>query len=576
MSLTIKHAKVSTIPDGTDTSLVLPSDWNNDHTFTGVLDIANGGTGATTAPDALTNLGAAAGAASSTNNAIARFDGTTGKVIQNSSVIVDDNANLSGVASLEILTNTSPATFIKNDNVSSWAYSNKSFSVTAQETSPTGLFFSPDGTRMYITGTVGDDVNQYALSTAWDVTTSSFVQVSALVGDTGPSGLYFRADGLKMYTIGTTNDSVREFDLSVAWDVSTIAFVQEFFVSAQDILPNDLWFKPDGLKMYVIGSTNDRVYEYDLGTAWNISTAAFLQFFSVSAQETNPVAINFNAVGTEMYILGTTGIDVNQYVLSSAWNVTTAVFVANFYVGLQESAPNGLFVNTDSDVAYVVGITSDTVFQYVTTTDGIKLVSNAGLSVDGDLIATRSLVTPTARIDGPLSVAGGASFSTTGVTGTLTATNALVLNGATTTATTLGTAATTGTTTIGGTTQTGLITVGQSTGAQTLNLATGATLNATIKTVNIGTAGVSGSTTNINIGSSVAGSNTTVGIGTASPSASAILDAQSTTKGVRMPNMTTTQKNAIASPAAGLVIFDTTLAKLCVYSGAAWQTITST
>lgn len=66
-----------------------------------------------------------------------------------------------------------------------------------------------------------------------------------------------------------------------------------------------------------------------------------------------------------------------------------------------------------------------------------------------------------------------------------------------------------------------------------------------------------------------------VGIGTTTPSASAILDAQSTTKGVRMPNMTTTQKNAIASPAAGLMVFDTTLAKLCVYSGAAWQTITS-
>jgi len=66
-----------------------------------------------------------------------------------------------------------------------------------------------------------------------------------------------------------------------------------------------------------------------------------------------------------------------------------------------------------------------------------------------------------------------------------------------------------------------------------------------------------------------------VGIGTTSPSASAILDAQSTTKGVRMPNMTTTQKNAISSPAAGLMVFDTTLAKLCIYSGLAWQTVTS-
>ena len=59
------------------------------------------------------------------------------------------------------------------------------------------------------------------------------------------------------------------------------------------------------------------------------------------------------------------------------------------------------------------------------------------------------------------------------------------------------------------------------------------------------------------------------------PAASAILDGQSTTQGYRFPNMTTTQKNAIGSPATGLVIFDTTLGKLCVYTGAAWQTVTS-
>jgi hypothetical protein len=65
-----------------------------------------------------------------------------------------------------------------------------------------------------------------------------------------------------------------------------------------------------------------------------------------------------------------------------------------------------------------------------------------------------------------------------------------------------------------------------------------------------------------------------VGIG-ATANASAILDVQSTTQGFRLPNMTTTQKNAITSPAAGLMVFDTTLSKACVYSGAAWETITS-
>jgi len=65
-----------------------------------------------------------------------------------------------------------------------------------------------------------------------------------------------------------------------------------------------------------------------------------------------------------------------------------------------------------------------------------------------------------------------------------------------------------------------------------------------------------------------------VGIGTTTPSSGSLLDVQSTTRGVRFPNMTTTQKNAIAA-SAGTVVFDTTLSKLCVYTGAAWQTITS-
>jgi hypothetical protein len=63
-------------------------------------------------------------------------------------------------------------------------------------------------------------------------------------------------------------------------------------------------------------------------------------------------------------------------------------------------------------------------------------------------------------------------------------------------------------------------------------------------------------------------------IGGTSIDASAQLQIDSTTKGVLFPRMTTTQKNAISSPATGLVVFDTTLGKLCVYS-TTWQTISS-
>ena len=60
----------------------------------------------------------------------------------------------------------------------------------------------------------------------------------------------------------------------------------------------------------------------------------------------------------------------------------------------------------------------------------------------------------------------------------------------------------------------------------------------------------------------------------ANSAASAVLDVRSTTQGFLPPRMTTTQRNAIASPAAGLMIYNTTTAKLNVYT-TAWEEITS-
>jgi len=61
-----------------------------------------------------------------------------------------------------------------------------------------------------------------------------------------------------------------------------------------------------------------------------------------------------------------------------------------------------------------------------------------------------------------------------------------------------------------------------------------------------------------------------VGIGTSSPSASALLDVSSTTKGALMPRMTTTQRDAISSPATGLELFNTTTNSKQIYDGTRW------
>lgn len=64
-------------------------------------------------------------------------------------------------------------------------------------------------------------------------------------------------------------------------------------------------------------------------------------------------------------------------------------------------------------------------------------------------------------------------------------------------------------------------------------------------------------------------------VGPGGAQASAVVIVDSTTQGFLPPRMTTTQKNAISSPASGLIVYDSTLGKLCVRGAAAWETITS-
>jgi hypothetical protein len=150
MTISVTHTKVSSVPDGADTSLVRPSDWNASHTLSGVGSMAeqnannvaitggsiNGVSGVVssvtgTAPvvssggtspaismaaaNTSTNgyltstdwntfngkgTGDVVGPASSTDNAVARYDSTTGKLIQNSVVTVGDTGVIAGVTEL--------------------------------------------------------------------------------------------------------------------------------------------------------------------------------------------------------------------------------------------------------------------------------------------------------------------------------------------------------------------------------------------------------------------------------------------------------------------------------------------
>ena len=247
-------------------------------------------------------------------------------------------------------------------DLSSANYSNKSFNVSATGQAPFDLFFKPDGTKMYILAYDGDDVNEYDLSTAWDVTTATYVQTFSIAAqDIYPFGLFFKPDGTKMYFVGDQNDSIYEYDLSTAWDVSTASYSQTTALGAR---PSGLFFHPDGTKMYHSDLVANTIREYDLSTAWDTSTITFLQSFSISAQDGTPYGVAFKPDGTKMYFVGGDGDDINEYDLSTAWDISSASFVQNFSVASQETNPYGLFFKPNGVQFYLVGSTTDTVFQY--------------------------------------------------------------------------------------------------------------------------------------------------------------------------------------------------------------------
>ena len=117
MAITVKHSKVSTIPDDADTSLVRPSDWNEDHVLTGTVPVPNGGTGAATLTGYVKGNGTAAMTASTTvpstdvtglgtmstqnANAVAITGGTMSGVTVTGYIPTTEKAAVNGVATLD-------------------------------------------------------------------------------------------------------------------------------------------------------------------------------------------------------------------------------------------------------------------------------------------------------------------------------------------------------------------------------------------------------------------------------------------------------------------------------------------
>ncbi|GAJ11326.1 unnamed protein product, partial [marine sediment metagenome] len=236
-------------------------------------------------------------------------------------------------------------------DVSTADYDTKFKDVSDQDTNPYGVSFKPDGTKMYMVGYTNDTVYQYSLSPAWDVSTADYDTKFKDVGDqeTNPRGVFFKPDGTKMYIMGGATATVYQYSLSTAWDVSTADYDTKLKdVGGQDTNTYGVFFKPDGTKMYIMGNTNDTVYQYSLSTAWDVSTADYdTKLKYVGTQDLTPTDVFFKPDGTKMYIVGNYYDTVHQYSLPVVAATVTTVAADN--IGQTKANPKGNVTNTGGE-----------------------------------------------------------------------------------------------------------------------------------------------------------------------------------------------------------------------------------
>ena len=236
------------------------------------------------------------------------------------------------------------------------------------------LFFRADGMKMYTLDSTGADVNEYDVSTSWDISTAVFLQTFAIPDDTSPEGIFFRSDGLKMYILGNTNDEVFEYDLSIAWDVTTAVLLQNFPIS-EDANVEGLSFKSDGTRMYVIGEVNKNIFEYDLSIPWDVSTAVFNSVvLNIAPQDSSPEGMMFEQSGKKLYVSGNNTTTVYQYNLSTAWDLTTAVFTDSLDISERNQDLTGIFVRPNNLTLFALDGTATIIFDY-----------DLGVLIDGNL-----------------------------------------------------------------------------------------------------------------------------------------------------------------------------------------------
>mgnify|MGYP001285956322 FL=1 len=236
----------------------------------------------------------------------------------------------------------------------------QSFSLNGIVNSPADVDLSPDGTKIFFTAFHEDVLYQFNLTTAFDISTldtSSEVQLDLNAGSddigTFSQGHAFNSDGTKIFAV-SSNGPLNAHTLTTPYDLSNFSQVADDGINflnglgAGDgaIKPWDIEFNNDGTKMYLLDGTPGSVIEYDLSTAFDTSSATYVNELDVTPQtERVEEDLEFDDDGTRMYIIesGTTAAATKIYVykLSTPFRTSTATYVGNIANFFDASGSNG-------------------------------------------------------------------------------------------------------------------------------------------------------------------------------------------------------------------------------------------
>lgn len=309
-----------------------------------------------------------------------------------------------------------------------WAKSLSGFGVSERDQSynlgnltgyASGVFFKDDGTVMAVgsmTGTLDDYIIQYDLGTAFTI--NSNVSVSSSTSDhldVNPpqgliGGLSVGGGGTRVYSFGRSSSNVNCFHLSTAWDFSTGGSAQSNLNTSGKI--SNVYgghVKEDGTEVYVVGynpvsGSADKIYQYSLSTAHDLSSASFTGEFDYSNKVPVAGCVHFHSNGYAFVVGDITSDKLHKYNLSTAWDITTASFHSSSDA-LTTDAPtlSGVWFDDDWTKIYYTDQDTDDVYR-------IPLVT---------LIAAPSNFTATAASTSQINLSWSAASGTGSVTYTV-------------------------------------------------------------------------------------------------------------------------------------------------------------